>query len=114
MSGRHCPGGQHEEGSSSQRRALINQGCGFPESVLGKILGGWWAWQLVLCRRGSWRSLETVRRDQLVDEPGIKHEISGLVKAFNDMLRPCRSLEQLADKQGFFFIAAMYFHSNTK
>lgn len=31
--------------------------------------------------------------DQLVGEPGIRHEVSGLVEAFKDMLRPCRSLD---------------------
>lgn len=36
-----------------------------------------------------------------------------LVEGFKDMLRPCRSLDQLAEKQAF-LIADMYFHPNAK
>lgn len=43
------------------------------------------------------------RGDQLVGEPGIRHEVFSLIEAFKDMLRPCRSLDPLADKQGVFF-----------
>lgn len=51
------------------------------------------------------------RQERPVDNPGMKHEISGL-EGLKDLLRPCSGLDRLADKQAAF--DCVYFHSNAK
>lgn len=98
--GRHCPHKQRAEGelfpeAGPEKRAERVQRCFRQNSR--------WLVGLAACAPEK-RLMEDLgdRQERPIGDPGMRHKVTGLVEGFQGMLRPCRSLDRLADKQAFF------------